>query len=188
MNNIRDWQRNRDLWVRVLELQTGAGVRTWNRLISSARARDERSLRAWLTERGVTGYAQSLLVMERFGYPDLVVATADQLVDDQYADRPSLRPIHDAIVYAATTIGKLTIQARKTYVSLVSPRRTFARIQPTTRKRVDLGVRLQGLEPSGRLRASRIHPTMALQIELTSPHEVDAEVREWLQKAYDENC
>ena len=188
MNSIRDWRRNRELWVRLLELQTGVGVQTWNRLISSARARDERSLRAWLTERGVTGYAQSLLVMERFGYPDFVVATADQLVDDQYADRPGLRPIHDAIVRAATTLGKLTIQARKSYVSLVSPRRTFARIQPTTRKRVDLGLRLDGLEPGGRLQVSRIHPTMALQIQLTSPREVDAEVREWLRRAYEENC
>ena len=38
----------------------------------------------------------------RFGYPDSVTATADQLVDAQYAGRHHLRPIYDAILDAAT--------------------------------------------------------------------------------------
>lgn len=50
----------------------------------------------------VTGHALVLLVMERFGYPDSVTPTADQLVDAQYAGRHHLRPIYDAILDAAT--------------------------------------------------------------------------------------
>jgi len=30
-----------------------------------------------------------------FGYPDFSLASADRLVDDQYADRRQLRPIFD---------------------------------------------------------------------------------------------
>jgi len=86
----------------------------------------------------VTGYAQSLLVMERFGYPDFLVASADELIDGQYKDRPQLRPILDAILAATAGLGEVVIQARKTFVSLVTPRRTFARVQATTRNRVDL--------------------------------------------------
>ncbi len=184
---IRDWQRNRDMWVRTLEKQTGEGLDAWDQRIRQVDLVDEPTLRAWLTERGVTGYAQSLLVMERFGYPDFLLATADQLIDGQYADRPALRPIFDAIVDAAHGLGELIVQARKTYVSLVSPRRTFARIQPTTRKRVDLGLRLEGQEPVGRLQPSKIHETMRLQISLAKPSEVDAEVLKWLGKAYVQN-
>ncbi len=148
---------------------------------------DEEALRVWLTKQGVTGYAQSLLVMERFGYPDFLLATADELIEGQYADRPQLRPIFDAIIDAAAGLGKVTIQARKTYVSLVSPRRTFARIQPTTKNRLDLGLRLEGRKPSGRLQPSKIHETMQVQIGLTSRAEVDSEVFSWLQRAFDEN-
>lgn len=36
----------------------------------------------------MTGYARSLLVMERFGYPDFLRASGDELIDGQYADRP----------------------------------------------------------------------------------------------------
>jgi hypothetical protein len=126
--------------------------------------------------------------MERFGYPDFVLATADQLIEQQYADRPHLRPIYDTIVEAATRCGEVIIQARKTYVSLVSPRRTFARVQPTTKTRVDLGLRLDGRRPRGRLQPSKIHETMRLQVSLAAPDEVDADVQKWLRQAYAENC
>jgi hypothetical protein len=187
VTETRDWQRNRAMWVRVLEKQTGEGVDAWKRRIGSKRLHDERSLRAWLTSQGVTGYAQSLLVMERFGYPDFVLASADQLIDQQYADRPQLRPIYDAIVAAAAQSGDVVIQARKTFVSLVTPRRTFARVQPTTKMRVDLGLRLESQRPGGRLQPSNIHETMRLQVSVTAPNQVDSEVKKWLRQAYLEN-
>ena len=188
MSETRDWQGMRDMSARLLKERTGEGLNTWNQRVKAEGPNDEKSLRAWLTRQGVTGYAQSLLVMERFGYPDFMLASADELVDGQYADRPQLRPIFDAIISAAAGLGEVIIQTRKTYVSLVTPRRTFARVQPTTKKRVDLGLRLEGQKPGGRLQPSKIHETMRLQISLTAPEEVDSEVLSWLQQAYEQNC
>jgi hypothetical protein len=173
---------------RLLQERTGADVDTWNQRIKEQGFADEQGLRAWLAAQGVTGYAQSLLVMERFGYPDFLLASADELIQGQYTDRPQLRPILDAIVDAAAGLGAVIIQTRKTYVSLVSPRRTFARVQPTTKQRVDLGLRLEGQQPSGRLQPSKIHDTMPLQIILTTHGEVESELLAWLQRAYDQNC
>jgi hypothetical protein len=173
---------------RLLEERTGKGVDAWNRRIKAGRFKDEQSLRAWLTEQGVTGYAQSLLVMERFGYPDFFVASADELIDAQYADRPQLRPILEAIINAASAVGEVIVQARKGYVSLVTPRRTFARVQATTKNRVDLGLRLEGQKAGGRLQPSRIHESMPLQISLATRKELDSEVLALLRKAYEQNC
>jgi Domain of unknown function (DUF5655) len=186
MPTIRDWQRNREMWVRALEKQTGEGLDIWNQRIREATVGDEIGLRTWLEARGVTGYARSLLVMERFGYPDFILASADELIEKQYADRAQLRPIYDAIIIAAERCGDLVIQARKTYVSLVAPRRTFARVQPA-KTRVDLGLRLESCNVGGRLEPSRIHHTMRVQIALTAPNEVDAEVQSLLERAYIEN-
>jgi hypothetical protein len=187
MAQTRDWKGMRDMSARLLKERTGEDVDTWNRRIKRERFDDKESLRAWLTNQGVTGYAQSLLVMEQFGYPDFFLASADELIEGQYADRPQLRPIFDAIIDAAAGLGEVIIQTRKTYVSLVSPRRTFARVQPTTKNRVDLGLRLEGKKPGGRLKPSKIHETMRLQISLTTRDEVDSEVLDWLQQAYDQN-
>jgi uncharacterized protein DUF5655 len=188
MARIRDWKGMRDMSARLLKERTGEDVDVWNGRVKKESFNDEKALRAWLTKQGVTGYAQSLLVMERFGYPDFLLASADELVEGQYGDRPHLRPILDAILDAAAGLGEVTIQARKTYVSLVSPRRTFARVQPTTKNRVDLGLRLDGQKPGGRLQPSKIHDTMRLQISFTTRDEVDSEALDWLQRAYDRSC
>lgn len=187
MSNVQDWRESRITWIRLLEQSTGEDLESWNRRIQREGFHDEQSLRSWLTQQGVTGYAQSLLVMERFGYPDFLTASANQLIDGQYADRAQLRPIFDAIVNNVLQFGEVIIQARKTYVSLVTPRRTFARVQPTTKTRLDLGLRLEGQKPEGRLQPSTIHETMKLQISLTSVDQVDAEVLSWLRRAYEEN-
>jgi hypothetical protein len=81
----------------------------------------------------------------------------------------------------------MTIQARKTFVSLVSSWRTFARVQPHSTTTMILGLRLNGRRPRGRLRPSTIQ-TMRLQIVLTAPGDVDEKVRDWLRRAYEENA
>ena len=187
MPHTRDWSSLNEQSARLLLQRTGENVAAWNHRIEKAKLNDEKSLRAWLAQQGVTGYPQSLLVMERFGYPEFMLASANDLVDGQYADRPQLRPIFDALIAAAVALGEATIQTRKTYVSLVTPLRTFARIQPTTKNRVDLALRLQGYPPGGRLQPSKIHESTPLQVSLTSVDGVDSEVLSWLQEAYDQN-
>lgn len=187
MVQVRDWQSMKAMSARLLQERTGLDVAEWNRRIQAQPLQEEKGLRAWLNEQGVTGYAQNLLVMERFGYPDFMQASANELIEGQYADRPQLRPVFEAILSAVAGLGEVTIQARKTYVSLMTARRTFARVQATTKQRIDLGLRLEGQEPGGRLRPSKIHASTPLQISLTGPEEVDAEVLDWLQKAYDQN-
>jgi Domain of unknown function (DUF5655) len=187
MAQIRDWQGMKDMSARLLRERTGVDVTTWKQRIQAQHFPDEKALRAWLMEQGVTGYAQNFLVMERFGYPDFMQASAEELIEGQYADRPQLRPIFEAILGAAAGLGDVTIQARKTYVSLMTARRTFARVQATTKQRVDLALRLERQKPSGRLQPSKIHASTPLQVSLTTPEEVDAEVLDWLQKAYQQN-
>jgi hypothetical protein len=69
----------------------------------------------------------------------------------------------------------------------VSPRRTFARVQATTKDRVDVALRLKGQKAGGRLKPSKIHETMPVQIGLNGRKDVDSEVLRWLRKAYEEN-
>ena len=99
MPQARSWQ---EMYARVqaqLERQTGDDLATWNaRVRGEAAMSDESALRAWLAERGVTGYPAMLLVFERFGYPDYLQRDADDLIDGQYRDRPTLRPIYDRVV------------------------------------------------------------------------------------------
>lgn len=187
----RSWQEMREQEIRWLVERTGVGLDAWNARVREQGFSDEAGLRKWLTEQGVTGYPAMLLVMERFGYPDYLQATADELIEGQYADRKTLRPILDAIFALLPGIGDVEVQARKTYVALLTPRRTFAAVQPTTRSRIDLGVRLSPKqEPTARLERARNFGQSSVThiIRLGTPEAVDEEVEEWLRRAYEVNA
>jgi Family of unknown function (DUF5990)/Domain of unknown function (DUF5655) len=186
---LKSWREVRDWSADLLLTHTGEDVAAWNQRVADARLGDEAALRAWLAARGVTGYAQALLVWERFGYPDFLTADADELISGQYEDRPQLRPVLDALLAAAPALGPVTVQARKTCVSLVSPRRTFAVVQATTKSRVDLGLRLEAVEPAGRLQAAKNvgNGSINVRIALTEPEDIDEEVLGWLRQAYDQS-
>jgi hypothetical protein len=170
--------------------QTGHDIAWWNETIRAQDGiGDEASLRAWLAEHEVTGYQQMLLVMETFGYPQFLLASADELIDGQYADREALRPILDAVLTAAAGLGEVEVQARKTYTTLLTPRRTFAAVRPTTKTRVDLGLRLDGVTPGGRLLDGRntAGGSVNLRLPLTSVDDLDDEAVDLLRRAYRTN-
>ena len=66
-------------------------------------------------------------------------------------------------------LGPVTVQARKTMVSLVSPRRTFAVVQATTKDRVDLGLRLDDDGPAAACCGQDIGAAATVRIPLTGP-------------------
>jgi hypothetical protein len=117
-----------------------------------------------------------------------LTAEADDLIAGQYRDRPRLRPVLDAVLAALPALGPVTVQARGTIVSLVTPRRTFAVVKATTKSRVDLGLRLDNTRPGGRLLPARDIGAATVRIPLTAPDEVDEEALGWLLRAYDENA
>lgn len=124
----------------------------------------------------------------RAGAADFMTADADELIAAQYADRPHLRRVLAAVLAALPALGPVTVQARKTLISLVGPRRTFAVVQATTKNRVDLGLRLDREKPGGRLLAARDLGAATLRIPLERPEDVDEEALGWLRRAYDENA
>jgi hypothetical protein len=119
---------------------------------------------------------------------EFLTAEADDLIIGQYSDRPQLRPILDAVLAALPALGPVTVQARGTIVSLVTPRRTFAVVKPTTKSRVDLGLRLDHTPPGGRLLPARDLGAATVRIPLTAPEAIDNDVLGWLRRAYDENA
>jgi hypothetical protein len=167
----------REWCARLLESRTGQGVTAWNERTAAGTPQnraDEPALRKWLSAGGVTGYAQAPLVREASGYPGFLAADAGELTGRQYADRPQLRPVFDAVLRTLPPLpGPATVRARGTLVSLVSPRRTFAVLKPTTKSRVDLGLRLGTTQPEGRIQQARDLGQATVRIPLTTPGEVD---------------
>jgi hypothetical protein len=185
----RSWQ---EMYVQVkaqLERQTGESLEAWKAKVAEQAPKGEPDLRAWLATQGVTGYPAMLLVNETFGYPDYLLKDADELIDGQYRDRPGLVPVYDAVVEQMLGLGYVELQARKTYVALIGPKRTFASIQATTRSRIDVGLRLDGVPPEGRLEIAKSigQSSMTHKIALAAVADVDDEAVAWFRRAYEAN-
>jgi hypothetical protein len=185
----RSWQ---EMYAQVqaqLERQTGEPLAAWNARVKAFAPADEAALRAWLAGKGVAGYPQMLLVFETFGYPSYLQKDAAELIDGQYRDRPNLVPIYDKVVDVALELGHVELQARKTYVALIGPKRTFASIQATTKTRIDVGLRLDGVSPGGRLEIAKSigQSSMTHKIALAAPTDVDDVAVGWLRRAYEAN-
>jgi hypothetical protein len=187
MTNHRNWKAMWADYAGRLYEQTGEDVWTWNDRIRSDAPNDESGLRGWLNEREIRGYMQHLLIMERFGYPDYLQTTDEELIDNQYADREHLRPIFDRLILTVqSNHPKVEIVGRKTYVPLYTPRRQFAVVKATTRKRIDLGLRLDGQEQRGRLLPAKSlgNETINLRAPLASVEEIDDELMELIAQAW----
>jgi hypothetical protein len=111
----------------------------------------------------------------------------ENFVDAQYAGKEALRPIYDALIAAVLSFGDdVEIAPKRTYVSL-RRKKQFGLIQPSTAKRVDLGISLKGEEPTGRLEKSGSFNSMVShRVRLGDVEEVDDDLVAWLRRAYDQ--
>lgn len=112
-------------------------------------------------------------------------ADGGEMLKAQYAAKPNLWPIYDAIVaYAETLGGDVNVDPKKTSVAL---RRSenFAVVTPATKSRVDLGINLKGEPGEGRLAEEKPGKMCTHLVRLESVDEVDDEVKGWLKRAYE---
>ena len=110
-------------------------------------------------------------------------ATADDLVDAQYAGRSGMRPILDRLVAEARAFGDdVEVAPKKTSVSLRRDKQ-FAVIEAPSARRVAVGINLRGDAPTERLKAAGGMCTH--RVDVTDLGEVDDQLIGWLREAYE---
>jgi len=110
------------------------------------------------------------------------------LVTNQYKGKESLIPIYDLLIAETKKLGNdVEIAPKNASVSLRTGKQ-FALIQPSTKTRIDLGLKIKDRAPEGRLETSGPFGTMCThRIQLTDLSQVDAEVIAYLKEAYDKS-
>lgn len=176
--------------------KTGRSIEEWMAVLRPHEGRKHGELMKVLKgEHGVShGFANLIVHTFRAGgrvpaasaTPPAAGADAPDPVDAPYVGREALLPIRDALLAFVADLGdEVELAPKKSYLSL---RRAvqFALIQPSTRTRLDLGIKLRDREPGGRLEAAGSWNAMVThRVRLTDPGQVDDEVREWLRDAFD---
>ncbi len=164
--------------------KTGKTLETWLSIAAEARAEKHGQIMKFLKEQHGLGHGYANLVALRF--LESKTEPVGDLVAAQYADKPGLVPIYEALCQAIGAFGgDIEFSPKKANVS-VRRSKQFALIQPSTKTRLDLGIQLKG-EPAGpRLEASgSFNAMVSHRVRLESTAQVDAELIAWLRLAYE---
>jgi hypothetical protein len=173
--------------IRNLEEKTGKSLEAWVGVVKKLGPKKHGEIVKFLKETHEMGHGYANLVAHAAAGLVGADATApDDLVAAQYAgDKAALRPMYESLIKAVSAFGAdVEISPKKTCVSLRRSKQ-FALIQPTTKTRLDVGLNLKGVPPSGRLEASGSFSSMCThRVRLETPSDVDPELIGWLKDAY----
>jgi predicted transport protein len=112
----------------------------------------------------------------------------NDLISNQYKGKESLKVIYDEFLNVVNKLGSdITITPKKDSVSFIRNKQ-FALLKPATKTRVDLGLKIKGVEPEGRLEDSGPFGTMCThRVRIEKSEDLDSEVLKWLNDAYQSN-
>lgn len=165
--------------------KTGRSLDEWRKLLQAKAFEKHGEAMAFLKgEHGVThGFANTIIHLSK----EDTVSTED-LVDAQYTGKETLLPIYKELMKVVEGLGDdITITPKKTSVSIIR-KRQFALIKPATKSRIDLGLKLKDVPTGDRLGNSGPFGSMCThRVQISEKQEVDAELRSWLQLAYDKS-
>lgn len=167
--------------------KTGKSLDQWLAIVAKSKLQKHGEIVSLLKTTHAMGHGFANLVAHKALASDAGSADSEDLVAVQYGGaKAALKPIHDKLIMLVEGFGKdIEFSPKKAYVSLRRSKQ-FGLIQPSTATRLDLGLNLKGVAPSGRLEASGSWNAMVShRVKLASAADVDAEVKAWLKAAYD---
>jgi hypothetical protein len=163
--------------------KTGKKLEAWLKILEKVNfEKHSMAVNFLKTEYGVThGFANTIVTLSK-----APPSCSEDLVANQYSGKEVLKPIYEMLLCAINKFGDdIVITPKKASVSLIR-KRQFALIKPATKTRIDLGLKLKGVEVQGRLEGSGPFGTMCThRIQLKNITDVDEEVIRWLSKAYE---
>jgi hypothetical protein len=181
-----------------LPTKTGRSLTEWVKLINNAPVTGDKERREWIKKEYKLGGTTAWMLVEQAAGkgsedtdPDAYLRLAPQYVETMYAGpKAALRPIHDALIQLGRGLGAdVKVCPCQTIVPLYR-NHVFAQIKPATQKRLDFGLALKGakqkiparlIDTGGLAKDDRI----THRFPITSVKEIDAEVKRWLQVAYE---
>jgi hypothetical protein len=188
-------------WVAELPAKTGRSLQQWLDFIRTRGPATEKERRQWLKAEHGLGTNTAWWLAERASGnamgmaeedPETYLEMAEQYVADMFSGgKAGLRPLYDALLKLGLALGRdVKACPCKTIVPLYR-KHVFAELKPSTRTRLDLGLALGELPFGGRLidtgglaKKNRI----THRIAVTTPADIDDELKRWLKTAYDRDA
>lgn len=171
--------------------KTGKSLEEWHSILMSTGLQKHGELMKILKgDHGVShGFANT--IAQLYLKPELLApktASEDTLDNELLAGKEDIAPIFKKAKAMFEAInGEVEFAYKKTYISLRTPKKQFALLQPSTKTRVDIGLNLKGIEPEANVEATGSWNAMVTHRAKVATLDDLNGLQEWLQQAYDSN-
>jgi len=170
-----------------LASKTGKSLEDWIIIVQKQGLEKHGQIISFLkSEHGFThGFANLVAHKSKGSDAGSRVAEID-LVAEQYAKKPELKPIYDSLVKEVMTFGDdIEIAPKNAYVSL-RRNKQFALLKPASKTRFEIGLILKNLKDHPDLKSEKPGAmcTHILHVELGE--KIENKHIQWLKKAYEQ--
>jgi len=171
-----------------IKAKTGKTVDDFRALASEKGLAKRGELMDWLKSDFDLGHGHANAMTYQILNPEPVeVSMEDRLTQLFTGNKAEWRGTYDALTKELAKFGPdFGIATTSSYISLLRSGKKFGIVQPSTPERFDIGIKLKGLEPAGRLEASGSWNNMVThRVRISDPEQIDSEVLAWLKQAYE---
>jgi predicted transport protein len=171
-----------------IEKTTGKKLEEWIAIVNKSSFEKHGELVSFLKEKhGFThGNANMVVHYAKQSHAGAAEKSED-LVTEQYKGKENLKPWYDKLMTEINKFGKdVELAPKKAYVSL-RRKKQFAIIQPSTKDRLDIGLNIKGVAPSGNVIASGSWNAMCThRIKVEDEKMINKDLYNWIKQAYDQ--
>jgi predicted transport protein len=142
----------------------------------------------WLKEDFELGHGHATAIAGTILKPDHFKIPKDDKIAALFkGKKETWRKTYDTLLQKVETFGDdVKVAATDSYVSLLKDKKKFAIVQPSSAERLDIGIKLKGVNAEGRLEPSGSWNAMVThRVKISDAKEIDKEVLAWLKQAYD---
>ena len=162
--------------------KTGKSLNEWKSFLKGKSfSKHSEAVKFLKEEYNVThGFANTIVTLSK----EENITPVD-LVKNQYQGKEDLIPIYEKLLSVVKGFGEdVTISPKKASVSVIR-KKQFALIKPSTKTRIDLGLKIKDKQTTDRLENSGPFGTMCThRVKLLELSQIDSELKEWLKEAY----
>jgi predicted transport protein len=167
--------------------KTGKTLDEWKRLLAQKPFSKHAEYTTFLKNEHAITHGFANFIALKFREADAGSSNAEDLIANQYKGKENLKPLFDKLHAAIKNLGHdVEVAPKKSAVSM-RVKRQFSLIQPSTKKRIDLGLKLNDTPYEGRLETSGPFGTMCThRVQITKVNQIDDELLGWLKEAYEQ--
>lgn len=165
--------------------KTGKPLEHWVKIVRKEKFEKHGEILKFLKSEHEFTHGFANFVAHKARESDAASQDGDELIENQYAKKENLKPIYEKLRKEIAKLGKdVEFVPKKASVSC-KRKYQFALIQPSTKTRIDLGLKLKGKDTGERLEGSGPFGAMCThRVQMTDISQVDSELLGWLKEAY----